>query len=88
MVYDPVTDTWTQKQIFRVQPDQSASGLPLNGMGYLGLGYDGGCNVDFSLGDPNVNNWNQVADFPWSRAHGAAAFTQNGLVMWAQVRWC
>lgn len=51
----------------------------LNGIGYLGLGYDGGCNVDFFAYDPNVNNWNQVADFPGSARYGAAAFTQNGL---------
>lgn len=79
--YDAENDLWTSKAPFpgegRVYP---VSGV-IEGIAYVGLGYNYGCAYndsaylqDFWAYDPVVNSWSRKADFPTRGSNHAVSF--------------
>ncbi|HUZ61462.1 MAG TPA: kelch repeat-containing protein [Hanamia sp.] len=73
------TGYWFQEADFPGVPRSSAVAFALNGMGYVGTGYDGVNNLgDFWKFDPTMNTWTRVADFGGYARYDAVAFSVDG----------
>ncbi len=78
-VYDSQSNTWMQKADFPGEARLNAVGLSIVDKGYIGTG-----GVDWDFGpwfkdfweyNPETDSWEQKADFPGERRHGAVGFT-------------
>ena len=84
--YDPEEDTWVRKADFAGDARYMASGLAIDGKGYIGLGtIDQDATSyfkDFWEYDPSANTWSRKADFEGVARTGAISFTigKNGYV--------
>ncbi|MBI1767497.1 MAG: galactose oxidase [Bacteroidetes bacterium] len=79
--------SWDKLGDFEGYPRTGASGFVINGIAYVGCGYNfelagvagaSGRLKDFWKYDPNSDHWSRVADFPGSPRSGAVAFSLNG----------
>jgi N-acetylneuraminic acid mutarotase len=75
--YDPSTDTWTQKGDFPGGPRNSATGLSIGNIGYLGTGLDinGHFLSDFWQYNPTSDTWIRKSDFGGGGRFAAASFS-------------
>ncbi len=65
-VYDPVTDSWSQKNNFPGGGRQVPTGFALNGKGYLVGGFTGGSSAAYDMWeyDATADTWTQKSDVP------------------------
>jgi N-acetylneuraminic acid mutarotase len=70
---------WVTKATFRGQPRVGAVGFSLNGLGYIGTGYDGRYYYnDFWVYNPTLNTWTEIDTIPGQqRAFGVGFATAN-----------
>ena len=75
-MYDPSTDTWTQKADFGGVGRSGAVSMVIGSKVYVGTGYDDNGNElkDFWEYDPTQNTWIQKADFAGVARADAASF--------------
>ena len=84
--YDPTTDTWERRADFAGDARYLASGLAIDGKGYIGLGATvreaTSYFQDFWEYDPTADTWSKKADFGGVGRTGAVSFTigKNGFV--------
>lgn len=52
-----LTNTWTKKADFAGSAREGAVNFALNGIGYVGCGYDKKCQMDFYKYDPSTDTW-------------------------------
>lgn len=76
--YDPETDSWTEVASFGGTARYSAVAFTLNGLGYVGTGYDGSYLKDFWKYDPNTDSWTQSLSLFGSKRESAFAFVLGG----------
>ncbi|MEM9328117.1 MAG: galactose oxidase [Bacteroidota bacterium] len=76
--YDPETDTWAEVAAFGGGERYSAVAFELNGLGYVGTGYDGSYLKDFWRYDPSTNAWTQSLSLFGSKRESAFAFVMEG----------
>lgn len=76
--YDPVNNSWTQKQDFPGSARYTASAIVINNAAYVGLGYSPLKN-DFYRYEPALNLWTPIASLPASARQGAGAFSVDSL---------
>lgn len=78
-MYDPTTDSWTQKANPPGYSRYAAVGIAIGNYGYIGLGYTeeagGGLLKSWAQYNPSNNTWTQKADFDGSARYFASAFT-------------
>ena len=75
--YDPVSDTWMQKDDFAGGMRRGAIGFSVAGYGYVGTGYDGNYLKDFYRFDPNAaagSQWQIVNGFEGGKRVNGLAF--------------
>jgi Zn-dependent metalloprotease/alpha-tubulin suppressor-like RCC1 family protein len=72
--YDPVTNTWTQKNSFPGGLRNHAVGLCINNKGYVGTGEYISYYKDFWEYDPITDQWAQKASVPGLSRRGAIGF--------------
>ena len=78
-------DTWSAKtSLPTINGREGAVGFSLNGLGYVGTGYNnngatGTLLADFWAYDPGANAWSQKADVPGGGREFAVGFGLNGL---------
>ena len=80
--YNPDSDKWTQKRNFPGVARVKATAVVLNGLAYVGLGFDinygyfgeKGHPKDFWCFDPKANTWTQKADFPSNYTDACVSF--------------
>ena len=75
--YDPMNNTWTQKDSFPGTPRYLGISFSINGKGYFGTGYPGPKD-DFWEYNPATDSWTQVASFPGGPRMCLAYFTIGG----------
>lgn len=76
--YDPSSNTWSQKANFPTLRADAAT-FVIDGIGYVGTGYDGdNSENDFWEYDPVGNKWTQKVDFTGSARINAIGFSVNG----------
>lgn len=73
--YDPVANTWTQKQQFLGTARLAAAGFAIENKGYAGTGYDGNYKNDFYEYDPVTDNWTQKTNYEGTARQNAVGFT-------------
>lgn len=81
--YNPDSDKWTQKANFPGVARVKATAVVLNGLAFVGLGFDvnygyyneKGHPKDFWCFDPKVNTWTQKADFQGKFTDACISFT-------------
>ncbi len=75
--YDPIADTWTQKQSFTAGGRRAGVAVAINGKGYVGLGQDAtnALKKDWWEYNPIANTWTAKANFAGTPRRLAAAFT-------------
>ena len=84
--YDPTTDTWERRADFSGDARYLASGLAIDGKGYIGLGATvreaTSYFQDFWEYDPTADTWSKKADFGGVGRTGAVSFSigKNGFV--------
>jgi N-acetylneuraminic acid mutarotase len=87
--YNPLADTWTQKQDFNsgistvLIERRSAVGISIGNRGYTGMGVGGTISgdtifTDWWEFDPVLNTWTQKASFPFNGRMFAVAFPVGG----------
>ena len=76
--YDPTTDSWTEVAQFGGSARYSAVAFTLNGLGYVGTGYDGSYLKDFWRYDPGTDSWSQSLSLFGSKRESAFAFVLDG----------
>ncbi|HZG01004.1 MAG TPA: kelch repeat-containing protein, partial [Chitinophagales bacterium] len=77
--YNPVSDTWTQKNDFGGAPRSNAVVFVINGNAYVGTGeYLPYCYADFWKYDPAQDSWTPYMNFPGATRRGGIAFSING----------
>lgn len=75
--FDPIAspgNQWKQVADFLGSARYNAVGFALNGLGYIGTGYDGNWLKDFYEYDPGTNTWEQVVSLGGSKREDAVAF--------------
>jgi N-acetylneuraminic acid mutarotase len=73
--YDPVTDTWTQKNDFPGGTRNLATALSTGNAGYMGLGAAGGAPLnDWWQYQPATDTWSRKKDYPGSKRYCAGGF--------------
>ena len=77
-MYDPLEDTWTEIASFPGSPRYSAVAFSLNGLGYVGTGFDGNYTQDFYRYDPQSGVWSESLPLFGSRRENAVAFVVDG----------
>ncbi|MDW3191549.1 MAG: galactose oxidase [Cytophagales bacterium] len=73
-MYDPDADTWTEIAPFAGSARYSAVAFSLNGLGYVGTGYDGSYLKDFYRYNPASDTWEQSISLFGSKRESAFAF--------------
>lgn len=75
--YDPINDTWTQKNMFPpIGGRNGATAFGLNGKIYVGCGSDDNYFYnDFWEYNPSNDSWLQRANFPGTERSGAVSFS-------------
>jgi hypothetical protein len=74
---DTTTNTgdWVQKGVLSGPDRSNAVAFEINGLGYLGTGFDGTNRLkDFWKYDPSTNGWEQKADLPGKARSEAIGF--------------
>ena len=78
-MYNPATDSWSQKADLPGYSRYGAVGIAIGDYGYVGLGYttEGGGGVlnDWWRYDPSGNSWSQKANYGGSARYQASSFT-------------
>ena len=78
-LYDPETNTWTQKAGFKGGILSGAFGFSIESKGYIGTIYrnfnSNSYNTVFLEYDPETNTWTQRTDFPCSGRFNAVGFS-------------
>ncbi len=77
--YDPASNTWQEIAPFAGTARYSAVAFTLNGLGYVGTGYDGSYLKDFWRYDPGQNSWTQSLSLFGSKRESAIAFEYDGM---------
>ena len=77
-MYDPDTDAWTEVAPFGGSARYSAVAFSLNGLGYVGTGYDGSYLKDFWKYNPQTNAWEQSLSLFGSKRESAFSFVLGG----------
>lgn len=72
--FSEAQNTWTQKADFGGNARRSAIGFAINGIGYIGTGYDANFYDDLWRYDPVNDVWSQVASCPGPARFSAVAF--------------
>jgi N-acetylneuraminic acid mutarotase len=73
--YNPVTDSWLQKDDFPGEKRHDAVGFTIDGKGYIGTGYG---HKDLWEYNPETGNWTRKADFDGAYRSRAVGFAING----------
>jgi N-acetylneuraminic acid mutarotase len=74
--YDPISNTWTQKQDFKGEPRVYSTGFGVGSKGYVTGGSGNGAMFkDVWEYDPATNNWTQKNDFNSGERFAAVSFT-------------
>lgn len=76
--YDPVDNTWTQKQDFPGDSKRYAVSFEIDGKIYVGTGQGLDYKKDFWKYDPVADEWTALADFPGEARLLATAFVIDG----------
>lgn len=76
--YDPALNVWTQKADYMGGPRFGAVGFAIDGLGYIGTGYDGNYLKDFWTFDPVSNSWVQTVSLFGSKREQAVSFVIDG----------
>ncbi|WP_268121737.1 Kelch repeat-containing protein [Roseivirga pacifica] len=75
----PEDGNWVEKSDFEGAIRSSAVSFVIDGIGYVGTGYDGVDRLkDFWAYDPERNTWVRTAEFPGAPRNGAIAFSIDG----------
>lgn len=75
----PDEGNWVEKSDFEGSVRSGAVAFQVNGIGYVGTGYNGTDRLnDFWSYDPARNTWVRIADFPGVARNAAVAFSVNG----------
>jgi N-acetylneuraminic acid mutarotase len=70
---------WVQRSTFEGVVRSNAASFTINGIGYVGTGFDGSNRLkDFWQYDPAQNFWQQKADFPGNARNEAVGFGAGG----------
>jgi N-acetylneuraminic acid mutarotase len=82
-MYDPVTNSWSQKADFAGVERYFASGIAINGKGYAGLGRNQLVSVfnDWYEYDPVGNAWTQKSSCPLVNVEAAESTTDFGYII-------
>ncbi|PIB33962.1 galactose oxidase [Reichenbachiella sp. 5M10] len=72
--YNSTTDTWTQLEDFGGSARYKAVAFALDGVGYVGTGYDGNYLKDFWQYNPATAEWTQVVSLQGEKRRGAVSF--------------
>ncbi len=76
---DPDEGNWVEKSDFEGAIRSGAVAFSINGLGFVGTGYDGGDRLsDFWQYDPDRDAWRRVSDFPGVARSGAVAYVIDG----------
>lgn len=80
-MYNPTSDSWTQKANFPGSKRMAATAFTIDGIGYLGSGlYDTYTPTkDFWKYTPSSNSWSQIADIPATPRYALVSFVINNI---------
>ncbi len=84
-MYNPASNTWHQKAVFKGEKRMKATSFAINGKGYIGLGHtvegsDSGREEylkDFWRYDPENDNWFEITNFEGESRIGAYSYILN-----------
>ena len=75
-MYNPSTDSWTQKADYGGDAVYAAVGITIGDYGYIGLGYTGSAfKKDWWQYNASTNAWTQKTDYGGSARYFSSAFT-------------
>ena len=73
--YDPVSDSWNEKESFGDRPISDAVGFSIGNYGYVGTGFTGVDRKEFWMYDPYIDDWYWMEDFPGTPRRNAVGFS-------------
>lgn len=74
-MYDPATNNWSQKSNFGGTARYNALGFSINGLGYVGTGFDGDNYMnDFWEYNPSSDSWHEIISFRGQKREEAFSF--------------
>ncbi|MCF6130886.1 kelch repeat-containing protein [Flavobacterium wongokense] len=74
-MFDPATETWTQKNNFTGGARRYTTAFTVNGKAYMGLGYTGQFPIDLWQYNEAADSWTQVGDFTGGNRFWTSTFT-------------
>lgn len=78
--YDPVSNSWTQKNNFGGGNRETAISFVIDGIGYAGLGLSGSRDYDFWKYDPSTDAWTQLQNIDVDfQLYNSSTFVLNGM---------